>query len=176
MIILHVLLPFLYSTIFFFVFPNKVLFGEFAAGVFIGFWLLSIDWILHIFFVQPEAEFSKAVKEKWGQRKWRQAIAVFITTRQLQQKLITRSILFLVAYVVLALYVLTSTGSIFGSGIVLGIGLHFCLDLLNYRRDLEKFHQHFLWQLKRRFSEREVLIMVGVFCTYFVLLSMLVLK
>ena len=84
--------------------------------------------------------------------------------------------LFLIVYVALAIYVTTSTGSALGVGLVLGIGLHFCIDFWRYRQDEVAFHQHFLWQLKRKFADKEITYGVISFSIFFLLLSLLVMR
>ena len=75
-----------------------------------------------------------------------------------------------------ALYVMTSTGSVLGMGMILGIGLHFCLDLWQYRSDEQKFNLHFFWQIKRKLVAREITYLVVSFSLFFLLLSMLMIQ
>lgn len=176
LLLLHLILPTIYSLFFFFTFPNKLDFVKFLLGVNLGFLLFFIDRILHIFFIEPETEFSQTMRAVWKEKKYRQFFKFLITSTNLQRRLVTRSAFFFVAYVATAIFMLTSTGSVIGAGIILGIGLHFCFDFLLYRRDMQKFHEHFLWQIKRQFADTEVNAIVGAFCAFFILLSFLVIK
>ena len=172
---LHVILPGLYALIFFLSFRRQpILFAQFMIGVYLGFGLLLLDRLLHVFFIAPDTEHSQQIRLAWKGRHFSQVARALMFSQTVQQRLITRSVLFLVAYVGLALFVVTSTGSVLGEGVVLGIGLHYCFDFFLYRRNLELLHQHFLWQLKRRLAEQEVTALFFSMCTFFVLLTLLV--
>jgi hypothetical protein len=173
---LHLLLPLFYTVPFFFIFQDKWLFLQFVIGVGLGFLLFLLDRFLHVFFIQPESEFSQLVRGHWQQRKIKKIFHTFLTGRDQQNELITRSIFFLIVYVGLALYVMTSTGSVLGMGMILGIGLHFCLDFWSYRQNHEKFNHHFFWQMKRKLEEKEITYLVIIFSLFFLLLSMLAIK
>jgi hypothetical protein len=173
----HLLLPIIYAAIFAIVFYRApLLYAQFAVGIFLGFSLLFFDRILHIFFVDPQSEFSQLAREQWRARNVRGFLQLMFQSSAFQEKLVTRSILFLISYAALAIFVLTSTGSVLGAGLVLGIGLHFCLDFFIYRKDVRQFRKHFLWQIKRELSEQEISTLLWSFVTFFILLSLLVLK
>ena len=75
--------------------------------------------------------------------------------------LATRSTLFLLALVPLSLFVLTSTGSPLGVGLVVGLVSSVMIDMcLNARRP-EAFADQFLYQIKRNFTPRQVLVVAG---------------
>ncbi len=176
MFILHLLLPFLYALPFFFVFPDKTQYFQFVVGLLCGFLIFVLDRFLHVFFIQPQTEFSQKIRFHWKNRQFTKMMHDLWADRDQQQELITRSSVFLISYVALAIYVITSTGSVLGIGLILGIGLHFCLDFWRYRRDEERFHKHFLWQLKRKLTDKEMTYLVISFTLFFLLLSMLVIR
>jgi hypothetical protein len=176
MFILHILLPVLYGLPFSLVIRPFELFLQFFVGVQVGFLIFFIDRIFHVFFVDPESEFSQLIRGEWLKKRYRGALRMLARGRDLQKKLTTRSVLFLLIYVPIALFVLTSTGSYFGMGLVLGLGLHYCYDFIQYRRDLTKFHDHFLWQVKRPFSKIEINSMIAVFIIFFTLISLLMFR
>lgn len=175
MIFIHLLLPVLYAALFAFSFPSQVLFVQFVIGVLLGFSIFFFDRVAHVFFIQPETEFSQLVQDSWRHRRFGEVIKLLLVAKTLQEQLITRSVLFLFIYVLLSLFVITSTGSVLGVGIILGLGLHFCLDLIMYRRDLHQFRKHFLWQMKKDLAEREVNIFIGLFLLFFLVLTLMVL-
>ncbi len=166
----------IYALLFIFAFPNPIEYVQFLIGLLLGFGLFFLDRVFDVFFIRPETEFSQLVREEWKKRRIWSMFSTILSGKELQEKLITRSVFFLIAYVAVAIFVLTSTGSILGIGLVLGIGFHFCVDFIRYRSDLEKFNRHFLWQVKRKFAQQEVLSLVISFCLFFALLSLLVLK
>jgi hypothetical protein len=173
--LLHLLLPFVYALLFVFSFPNYYYFAQFVVGVVIGFSLFFFDRLAHVFFIQPETEFSQLVKESWRKKDIIGIIKLLSVAKTLQEHLTTRSVLFLCIYIILTIFVITSTGSTLGVGLVLGLGPHFCFDLFMYRRDLVQFHKHFLWQLKKELAEKEVDTLIAAFVLFFVVVSLLVL-
>jgi hypothetical protein len=175
-VLLHYCLPLLYTLPFLLVIKDPVQFLIFLVGVHAGFAVFFFDRFLHVFFVDPDAEFSTLVKGEWRQKRYQGALRLIAKGRDLQKKLTTRSVFFLLVYVPVALLVLTSTGSYFGMGMILGLGLHYCYDFLRYRRDLSSFEQHFLWQVKRKFSEIEINALIMVFIIFFALITLLMFR
>lgn len=72
------------------------------------------------------------------------------------QKLITRSILFVLAFCGAALFILTSSGSSLGAGIVIGLGISLIGEMVVYVRQPQQFQQRFLYQLRRQPSVAEL--------------------
>lgn len=72
------------------------------------------------------------------------------------QKLITRSILFVLAFTGAALFILTSSGSSLGAGIVIGLGISLVGEMVFYLRKPQLFQQRFLYQLRRQPSFAEL--------------------
>lgn len=74
----------------------------------------------------------------------------------LPQRLITRSILFVLAYVVAAFFIVSSSGSSLGIGLVLAIGYSIWAEMVAYIVRLpDQFAARFLYQLKRQSSHFE---------------------
>ncbi len=89
------------------------------------------------------------------------------------KQLITRSATFILAYILLALFVITSSGSYIGMGIVLGIGLTLFAELYSCKDNPELFHQQFLSQLKRTLSQEEITKLVHAFGVTLLLLTLI---
>lgn len=84
----------------------------------------------------------------------------------LPKQLITRSTLFLLAYVVLTIFMVTSSGNLLGVGCVLGIGISLAIEMWQTYRDSEIFHKKFLFQVKRMFSPVEIQRVVWGFSSF----------
>lgn len=89
------------------------------------------------------------------------------------QKLITRSILFVLAFSAAALFILTSSGSSLGAGIVIGLGVSLLGEMVVYLRHPTLFQQRFLFQLRRQPSTAELRLYVLIFTVWLILLSAL---
>lgn len=79
------------------------------------------------------------------------------------KQLITRSALFMIVYVFLALFVVTSSGSYIGTGMIFGIGLTLLSELFALRNTSDTFHHKFLFQLKRQLAPLEIQRLVQAF-------------
>ena len=79
------------------------------------------------------------------------------------QKLITRSVLFIIAFLGAALFILTSSGSSLGAGMIIGIGVSLIGEMVAYLRQPQLFQQRFLYQLKRQVPAGEQRLYVVVF-------------
>lgn len=170
----HIFLPFVYSAIFFFSFPSLLQFVFFVIGVVFGFQILFLDRFIHAFYLYPDTEFNQLVRAYWQKGNYLGAIKALAQAESLQEKLLTRSALFLIVYVLLTLFVLTSTGSVFGIGMMLGLGLHYTCDFWRYSRDTERFTKQYFWQVKRSFTAREIRAFVVGWTVFFIVLSLLV--
>lgn len=72
------------------------------------------------------------------------------------EQLITRSPLFLLTYVPLALFVVTSTGSRIGMGLVLGMGVILAFEMWRRRRDPNAFQYRFGKHLAHVFTPTDI--------------------
>lgn len=89
----------------------------------------------------------------------------------LPKQLITRSVLFALVYLVLLVFVVTSSGSTIGVGMVLGIGTQLSIEHFLTRKDIEFFHKKFLFQLKRQMQSAEIARMILIFAGAVILMA-----
>ncbi|CAN5279657.1 hypothetical protein BH10PAT2_BH10PAT2_2390 [soil metagenome] len=174
----HLLLPAAFSTVFVFRFLQSPLqFVLLVLGLYLGFCLILIDRLLHALYVEPDTEFSKKIQHAWKSKQYLQLFTLIWREGPFEQaNLISRSTIFMLCYMALAIYVVTSSNTVFGIGFVLGIGLHYCLDLVLYHTQPDFFAEQFLWQIKRKFKSSEVKWLVAGFLFYFVMLTILTLR
>lgn len=172
---LHLFLPLLYSLFFIRSFPNIWSFVFFIMGTLIGFQILFFDRVLHAFYLYPETEFNQLVRSLWKNKDYVGFVKALSQAETLQEKLLTRSTLFLIVYVLMTIFVLTSTGSVVGTGIMLGMGLHYTYDFWRYSRSPEKFAKQYLWQVKRAVTDREIRGFVLAWSAFFAVLTLIVL-
>jgi hypothetical protein len=178
-------LPFIYCAIFFLLFviragtpanADLISFTFFVAGVLLGYSIIVLDRLIHALYLFPETEFSKLVQEQWQKKSLSGLARVLNHAGDFQQQLMTRSGLFLVCYLVLAVFVLTSTGSILGIGVIMGMGLRYTLDFWLLSRSPDQFIRQFFWQVKHNFTAQEVRAVVLGWTVFFLIISLLVLR
>jgi len=85
-------------------------------------------------------------------------------------RLITRSILFIIAYLGLSLFIVTSTGSVIGMGLILGIGLTLSFELWSSRNYVEFFNQYFI-QADRNWTKVEITNFIRLFIVFYLIIN-----
>lgn len=90
--------------------------------------------------------------------------------------LVTRSVLFMLALVPLGVFILSSTGSRLGAGVLLGLVAGLASEVWWYRGDPNLFHELFLFQVKRRLDEQEVQVVVYSLLSLVALITFLLFK
>ncbi len=82
----------------------------------------------------------------------------YLDRTQLDQRprpLISRSLLFLIAFVPLSLFVVTSSGSLIGGGMVISMAVVYMSELLLHKNNPQVFAQKFLWQTRSELKQNE---------------------
>lgn len=97
----------------------------------------------------------------------------FALSHQEQEQPILHSALFQAALTVLCFYVITSTTTLFGSGLVLGMALHLISEEIAVRRDHQRLNRMLFWNIKRPVSENEQRIYLGIIFALFGLETLL---
>lgn len=121
---LFFLLPLVYSLCFWLTLDTWLLRLLFSVAVVTGYWLHAVDYGLYFFYADAQHEWLSAGKNYFSRGQYGRFITLAWQHRREMQHLITHSLLFIVLYVPLAFFVLTSSGAVFGMGLVLGIGLY----------------------------------------------------
>ncbi len=108
----------------------------FVSPVFLLFWLGGIfgtflpnlDHAIYAFFLRPHELTSQRFVAFIKNRKFIEALALMQTTRDERQKLIFHSSLFQIFFVIFAFWVISSSGSLFGRGLVTAFLIHLFVD------------------------------------------------
>lgn len=87
---------------------------------------------------------------------------------------ITRSALFILTLLPLTIFMLTSTGSALGMGLLMGILIGLSLEMFALRRNPTEFQARFLSQVKRIFTPEEIEWVVMIFSGFTAVVSVLV--
>jgi len=148
-------------------------FSWFLGGI-IGWNLLVFDAVAYIYFTHPEglmASNSRQIFRRKGVWEWLK----FLFSVKTNDKPALRSILFLVAWVILAFFAVTSTSSFLGKGVVMGLGLHLLLESWQLQiRKPQLLNSRLFWQIKRIVTLKEQKYYLFLFTGIFALLSILV--
>jgi len=102
-------------------------------GVLIGSILPELDCLVYIFFVNPQELTSQRVIYLLKKGSFLSAARLLFETSAERGNLVFHSNIFFITALVLGLWLMTSSASYLGKGIVLGMILHLVVDRLNLR-------------------------------------------
>lgn len=140
-------------------------------GAVLGFLFVFGDRIIYSLVSKPDETLSIEIKEMFGQGRVKGGLELLLNERYDQKELVMRSALFLILWIVMALFTMTSVTNDFARGLVLGIGIHLEFDLLyDYFLDKERLDLWF-WQIKRTLEPEEKMWFVVLSASLFVLLA-----
>jgi hypothetical protein len=141
------------------------------VGVAVGVLILFLDRVAYTY-AYPGEQLSQQAQWYFKQRQYLSGLALLDTRRLEQEKLTFRSALFMVVWVPLAFFTLTSTPVLFGKGVVMGLMLHILLDAWRLQRtDGQRLHVRLFWMIKRVVSNEERIIFLWIMTGIFVLFS-----
>lgn len=140
----------------------------FIVGGAIGWNLAFLDMVAYIYILHPEVQLSQQISYQIKNKQYKQAFELIKRRQSEFDKLTVRSALFQVAWVVLAVFTLTSVPSLFGKALVMGLGLRILIDeWREWFKDKNKLKNWLFWQIKREVSIDELkwymYIMTGIY-------------
>lgn len=100
----------------------------FWVGGLVGTVLPDVDHIIYALYLKPQELASQRVNYMLKKREIWQTIVFLAETRYERTKLILHTATFQIVFLILTFLVVTSSGSLFGRGIVLAFGLHLLVD------------------------------------------------
>jgi len=101
---------------------------QFWLGGLVGTILPDIDHLLYVFFLKPQELTSQRVSYLVGKRDIWGGLELLAETRSERTRLIFHTTTFQLIFLVLTFFVLTSSGSLMGRGLVLAFFLHLMVD------------------------------------------------
>jgi len=96
----------------------------------VGTLLPDVDHLFHVYFLKPKEAVSQKVSSLISEKKVRESWDTLVETRIQRPELIFHTAYFQVIFLALTLWVITSSGSLFGRGLVLAFSLHLLIDQL----------------------------------------------
>ena len=113
-----------------------LVYWPFWLGGLVGIVLPELDHIVYVFFSNPQEVTSQRVQFLCKNKQFKRCARLLLSTGQERMGLIFHTILFQAIFFVLTFWVMTSSTSLFGKGIVLAFCLHLAIDQID--RFLEK--------------------------------------
>lgn len=125
-------------------------------GGLVGTFLIDIDHLIYTLWLYPHELTGMRVKRLTEQRRFKEVFNLLVETKKERVKLIFHNALFQAPFYVLCFFVLTSTGSLFGAGLVMAMVLHLLKGeiecLLRGREGEAYLRQWLFWPIKGEVS------------------------
>ena len=99
-------------------------------GAIVGYYLPFIDHLFYAFIVRPDQEVSRNIRSLFSVRKAKQLVAYVKETQTQRDRLIIHTAYFQAVFMLLTFYILSSSGSLFGRGLVYGFSLRLLIEQL----------------------------------------------
>lgn len=106
----------------------SLIYWPFWAGAFLGTLLPDIDHLLYVFFLKPQELTSQRVGHMLGKKDIVGSLNLLAETRGERTKLVFHSATFQLIFWILTFFVITSSSSLLGLGLVLAFALHLLVD------------------------------------------------
>ena len=117
-------------------------------SVLIGYYLPFFDHLFYAYVVRPDLEISRNIRSLVSIKKIKNLISYVNETKDQREKLIIHTAYFQAVFSLLTFFILSSSGSLFGRGLVYG----FCLKLF-----VEQLYEYFTKKdLSRWFTEMNI--------------------
>lgn len=146
-------------------------------GAIVGTFILDLDHLIYWYILNPEVEDSVLARALIKNKDFRGTYRLLQKTHQSHTKLVFHTVLLQLVLLVLAIYLLSSGGSFFGSALIMAANLHLLKDVWQdyIFRGKTAVIEWFFWQIKVIDIEKYVdiyLILVSllfVFLSYFLI-------
>lgn len=100
----------------------------FWVGGIVGTIIPDIDHLIYVLFLNPQELTSQRVNFLAGRKEYGRVISLLYETRNERKNLVFHSFLFHIIFLVFALLIITSSGSLFVKGIVIAFLIHLNID------------------------------------------------
>jgi hypothetical protein len=142
-------------------------------GGVVGLMIELVDRWVYVYFSHPEEPLSVQLKGLVKENRYADAMTNLMANFAWQQRLSMNNVLFLGGWVVLAIFLMTSSVSAFAHGLVLGIGLSLLGGIWRDWKNPEVLKTRLFWPIKRKVAGDEMKAVVGVFVGAFLLVSLM---
>lgn len=140
-------------------------------GAILGYHFYIVDCLLYAFYLHPEDETSRHLREQIHQRRYWLALRMMLTMSASPKHYIHRSVKFVAAFVLMGVFVVTSTSGLFGRGFIAGFGVYVFFELLRLYPDPAILREKYFWDLSREVSLQNIRTLTNVTMLFMMLLT-----
>lgn len=106
----------------------SISYWPFWFGGLIGIFFPYFDHLLYVFLLRPYELTSQRAKFLFNNKKYNEGLRLLVDTKSERIDLVIHSVYFQIIFAILTFWVLTSSGSLLGRGIVIAFFLHLLID------------------------------------------------
>ncbi|HET7099418.1 MAG TPA: hypothetical protein VFI61_04265 [Patescibacteria group bacterium] len=118
----------------------NISYWPFWLGGLVGVFLPDVDHILYVLFLKPVELTSQRVNYLLQKKDFKRSIELLYETRGERRGLIFHTVYFQLIFLILTFWMLSSSGSLFGKGLVLSFSLHLLIDQIVDLMELKSFN------------------------------------
>ena len=145
-----------------------------AVGGFLGTYLIDIDHIIYALITKPDHPSSQEFRKILSQKKYFQALIALVRSHLNHTELPFHNAIFIPIWALFCFFILSSSGSIFASSLVMAMYLHLLKDIWEVARREKNFSLNFLfWQIKSPISLKIKEYYVYIITVVFILESLI---
>lgn len=159
-----------YSLFFILRFPLWYHFTLFSAGLLIGYLFHVVDRIVQLFGIPEFQPHRKSFVQSLMKGKITAAMQGLLKNVHS----VSSTFYFLVLYFPLSLYLITSSGSVLGTGLVLGLGISYVAHFILSYKNVKDVRRQYFEPVSKKVSDTVIQRIMGVFILCFVVLSVIV--
>lgn len=139
----------------------SVSYWPFWIGGLVGLFLPDLDHLIYIFFLQPQELTSLRVNFLLDRREVKRILELLYETRSERKGLIFHTIFFQLIFLILTFWIMSSSGSLFGKGLVLSFSTHLLVDQMVDLNDMRSF-DNWIKNFPFKFDLRQSQVYFGV--------------
>jgi len=109
----------------------------FWLGGLVGVFLPDIDHLIYVFFLSPQELTSQRINFLLGKGEVKRMVELFYETRTERRGLIFHTFFFQIIFLILTFWLISSSASLFGRGLVLSFALHLSVDQITDLLDMK---------------------------------------
>jgi hypothetical protein len=109
----------------------------FWLGGLVGVFLPDIDHLIYVFFLSPQELTSQRINFLLGKGEVKRMVELLYETRTERRGLIFHTFFFQIIFLILTFWLISSSASLFGRGLVLSFALHLSIDQITDLLDMK---------------------------------------
>jgi hypothetical protein len=100
-----------------------------------------------------------------------QYLVKFYQKNSFRHYYLTRSLLSYLVIIIFSIYTIASSQSSEGNGLLLGLATQLTLEMIAWHKPVKAFNRRFAWQIKKKFNQQEINLLVISSLIFIVFLS-----